>query len=227
MKTASIFEQSLDAPALAGLRLAAAELVGVIGEWAERGGMLRQLTAGESVARQWVHYPEGVAPRDDDAFFFYHCHPAARGGNRDEHGHFHFFLRQVSEGAPAASDAPHVHLAAIAMDCRGLPVRAFTTNRWVTGGGWECGESLLRRIGAFARIGGESPSPIDRWAHSLVALFAPQIAALIASRDRRLQQLCRGRPAEAVFEDRRIETLSQCPLDLVGQIEAVEKALAA
>ena len=115
----------------------------------------------DNPAVDWRHYPDGeVYDAKSHAQYFYHKHPV-NGRPLREHGHFHTFLR--AEGMPvgaaplilpemAVADVPALppqappikrgtseevsHLVAIAVDCRGEPIRLFTTNRWVTGETW-------------------------------------------------------------------------------------------
>ena len=110
--------------------------------------ILSEVMAREETASEWRHYPEGdVYDPKSHAQYFYHVHPV-NGRPIREHGHFHTFLR--AEGMPAGTvplilpeiavaDVPALppqapplkrgsreevsHLVAIAVDCRGEPIR--------------------------------------------------------------------------------------------------------
>ena len=96
---------------------------------------------------EWDHYPKGdVYDRKSHAQYFYHAH--AIGGRDPEHGHFHTFLRAKGlprgmkpvnrpdrSAWPTGTDALS-HIVGISMDAKGMPIRLFTTNRWVTGEAW-------------------------------------------------------------------------------------------
>ena len=201
----------------------------------------------QGVFREWDHYPH------DDAYdavthaqFYYHAHPA---GQRawTEHGHFHTFLRprgmppgvrpadvpppaDPPDPAPdqaCADNAALSHMVAISMTPLGLPVRLFTTNRWVTGETWYRAADVGAMLDHFV-IDHTRPSwALNRWISAMFRLFKPQIIALLHARDR---TIAAWRPKAgaslSVYDDRRLEVTSVLAIDIDRQIDQVEAALA-
>lgn len=170
------------------------------------------ILAGHSPVTE-AHYPPGDVVDASHGFrYYYHCHDEP-AWQRREHGHFHLFRE--------SQDRFH-HLLAISADARGFPVRAFTTNRWVTGEDW-CNAAIVRSDLQAFTLPHEGPfGAVNRVLRGLVGLFAETLMDLIAARDQRVHQLrAGGRSAERVLEDRRIHILSQTPLNLLEQLDAV------
>jgi hypothetical protein len=217
---------------------------------ANPAGVLGEIAAGDAPLAEWRHYPAGeVYDPDSHAQYFYHLHPEA-GRPAREHGHFHTFLR--AEGIPkgiapwvlpetaiadAARPPPQAaplrqgardevcHLIAITLDPAGEPARLFTTNRWVTGETWYRAEDVVRMLDRFA-IGEAGQSPVlNQWVVALVALFRPQIAALLRARDETMMAWRRRRRAN-VFEDMRLEIISSLAIDIDAQLVLLERASA-
>jgi hypothetical protein len=206
---------------------------------------------GAPDAVEWSHYPAGdVYDPLSHAQYFYHLHPAAQRAP-GEHGHFHTFLRPrgmppgtrplimpelAIADAPAAPPVPQPnqgadndefsHLAAIAMDAAGEPVRLFTTNRWVTGETWYAAADVAAMLDRFV-IDVERPSwPLNRLISALFALFRPQLIELVHARDRAVMSFRRRRRGKVhVFEDRRLEVTSAVDIDVDDQIRRVALAL--
>jgi len=217
-----------------------------------RGRTVIDEAVGENAAAivDWRHYPEGeVYDPASHVQYFYHRHagPAgSRTAERSEHGHFHLFLR--GEGIPAGitplllpelavANAPVprqsaplkrggrdevCHLAAIAVDDRGEPIRLFTTNRWVTGETWYRAEDAIRMLDRF-RIDGDQPSALlNRWISGLLRLFQPEIATLLRQRDKAIAEQ-RWRWRGNVLEDPRLEIASSVEIDLDSRLAAIEQ----
>jgi Domain of unknown function (DUF6969) len=214
---------------------------------ADGGGILGELAAGEGPLADWVHYPAGeIYDPQSHAQYFYHAHPAGDRPAR-EHGHFHTFLR--AEGMPsgvtplvlpetavadAARPPPQAaplkhgardevsHLVAIALDPRGEPIRLFTTNRWVTGETWYRAEDVVRMLDRFTigEVGG--PAVLNRWIGAMLALFRPQIVALLRLRDETVMAWRRRRRTN-VFEDVRLEITSSIEIDLDAQLAFLDR----
>jgi hypothetical protein len=213
--------------------------------------ILDLLMGGAAEIAPWRRYPEGeVYDPESHAQYFYHAHaPVAPGSGdeRDEHGHFHLFLR--AEGLPAGitplllpeiavANAPLppqsapmkrgsrdevVHLVAIAIDRHGEPVRLFTTNRWVTGETWYQADDVIRMLDRF-QVGGDMPSALlNRWLTAMVQLFQPEIAVLLRNRDKTVADW-RWRRRTNVFEDPRLEITSSFVIDLEARLAAVQGA---
>ena len=185
---------------------------------------------------EWNHYPEGdVYDSDSHAQFYYHAHPQElRGG---EHGHFHTFMRPLGmpKGvmpAPVADfKAPDdendalSHLVAISMDEFGVPIRLFTTNRWVTGETWYIADDVRIMLELF-EIDLVHPSwPLNRWITGVIALFQPQIAALLTARDACLAEWSRTHPDANAYEDRGLELTSLIDISVDDQLAGIAAAL--
>ena len=217
---------------------------------AARGStILDQAIEGTVDIDAWRRFPEGeVYDPATHAQYFYHCHAAPAPGKpaeRDEHGHFHLFLR--AEGVPpgitplllpelAIANAPLppqsaplkrggrdevVHLVAIAIDGRGEPMRLFTTNRWVTGETWYRADDVIRMLDRFQVTGAGPSAVLDRWLGAMVGLFKPEITVLLRNRDKTVADW-RWRRRTNVFEDPRLEITSSFDIDLDARLEAVE-----
>lgn len=189
------------------------------------------------------------------AQYFYHAHPPQpRVAAHGEHGHFHAFLRarglapgarplvmpelaiaghpasppSTAPSAPAPAgepDAPWIHLAAIAMDRAGRPLRLFTTNRWVTGETWYAAADIAVSLDHFV-IDGEQARPVDRWLTAMFGLFRPTVARLLAERDTAVMDFRRRRRSKVhVLEDRRLEITSSAAIDVDAEIRRVAAAL--
>jgi hypothetical protein len=207
---------------------------------AHAGGLLGVVAArGEGFA-DWRHYPAGeVYDPESHAQYFYHVHPAAERRAR-EHGHFHTFLRAdgmpsgvaplvLPEAAVANASPPQAaplkhgvrdeisHLVAIALDGRGEPIRLFTTNRWVTGETWYRADDVVRMLDCFSLGGADGCALLNRWVGAIVALFRPQVAALLQLRDDTVMSWRRRRRTN-IFENTRIEVTSSFDIDLEAQL---------
>ncbi|MEM9683407.1 MAG: hypothetical protein AAF942_09090 [Pseudomonadota bacterium] len=196
-----------------------------------------ELLKGVETFYEWNHYPDGdVYDHESHGQFYYHAHPAEE--RPGEHGHFHTFLRPkgMPDGiapakvpdfeAPEDPDDALSHLVAVSMDPKGFPIKLFTTNRWVTGEIWYTGEDVTRLLPYFAIDHAQPSWPVNIWITNLLILFRPQIRQLIVERDAAVEKWAAEHPSESVFEDRDLEVASECAVDVDGQIDAVEKALA-
>jgi len=215
---------------------------------ANGGDILGEVAAGEETFADWRHYPAGeVYDPKSHAQYFYHAHPAADRIAR-EHGHFHTFLR--AEGMPpgaaplvlpetavadAARPPPQAaplkqgardevsHLVAIALDRHGEPIRLFTTNRWVTGETWYRAEDVIRMLDRFTLGEVGRCAILNRWISAMLALFRPQIVALLTRRDETVMAWRRRRRTN-VFEDIRLEITSSVEVDLGAQFAFLDRA---
>lgn len=201
----------------------------------------------DNPASEWQHYPDGeVYDPKSHAQYFYHKHPVS-GRPVREHGHFHTFLR--AEGMPvgaaplilpevAVADVPALppqapplkrgareevsHLVAIAVDCRGEPIRLFTTNRWVTGETWYRADDVIRMLDRFAIAGVEPSETLNRWVSAMLRLFRPQIAALLRMRDETVMAWRRRRRTH-VFEDPALEITSSLDIGFDTQLALLDR----
>ncbi|MDA0681711.1 MAG: hypothetical protein O2880_15460 [Proteobacteria bacterium] len=186
---------------------------------------------------EWDHYPDGdIYDPESHAQFYYHAHPQeVRIG---EHGHFHTFLRArgIPDGvrplalpdyeAPADRNDDLSHLIAISMDPSGLPIRLFSTNRWVTGETWYRADDVCALIDRFEIDHAQPSWPVNRWIGAMLQLFQPQAAALIRARDARLKTWRVGREEQNIYEDRDLEITAALDISIDDQISAVAEALA-
>ncbi|MCI4440123.1 hypothetical protein [Tibeticola sp.] len=193
-------------------RLAAAETVAALQlHYARAGrGLAEVALAGARTLEPLRHYPaRDVVDPARGTRFYYHAHTSHRYP-AEEHGHFHLFV--YPSGQPSGPD--FFHLAGLSLDARGMPLRWFTTNRWVTGERWHSADALLDALPRFAIETRGRLAPLARWLTAMVQLYAPQIRALILRRDARIARKLAQTPGEALFEDRRLDVVSECRVSL-------------
>lgn len=193
-------------------------LIDLLGEFVAHGVTPLGAAVGADTPQVWQQYAleDARMRRAGELFFYYHSHA---GDPRPEHGHFHVFRGLVT---PSAGAAPrYAHLVGIGVDARGLPLRLFTTNRWVTDECWRDardGIAALTRIVAARR---RSASPLEGWLRGMLTVFFPQIAMLLVHRDRRVA----AHGGARVFEDRRMYVLSECRVSLDAQMAALDSVV--
>ncbi len=195
-----------------------------------------ELIRGEETFFEWDHYPKGdVYDHETHSQFYYHAHPQElRAG---EHGHFHTFVRPLGIPAgilpaplpglelPKGDNDALSHIVGISMDPQGVPIRLFTTNRWVTGEVWYTADDVRAILEVFAIDVAHPSWPVNRWVTSMIQLFQPQIAKLLAARDRRVAGWAVTHPGEDVFEDRDLEVTSAIDISIDDQVAAAMAAL--
>ena len=223
------------------MRSAADELLAVLDDTASRGQHIIGLLIGEATFTVGDHYPpDDVYDHATGAGFFYHAHPAdprprvSGPQPLPEHGHFHLFVnrRAVPRGVKPLKRPGRptknwglCHLAAIAMDVRGVPSRVFTTNlqlcqEWVYPAPvvidmldrFEIGDPCLR-------------TPVSAWVTSMAALFRPQIVFLLRGRDRILAPEAGHCAFKSADRDEPLEITSHVEIDIDRQIATVDRAL--
>lgn len=185
---------------------------------------------------EWNHYPDGdVYDPHSHGQYYYHTHPQElRGG---EHGHFHVFMRPkgmpedispaLVKGFTPPKDPNDAlsHLVGISMDEFGVPIRIFTTNRWVTGEVWYTAADVCRLVDLFI-IDHTRPSwPVNRWVSAMIGLFQPQIIQLLQSRDEVVAKWADNHPGVDVYEDRELEITSVIAVSLDEQLKNASNAL--
>lgn len=193
-----------------------------------------ELLPEEGEFREWKHCPPGdIIDKDTHSQFYYHAH---RDG---EHGHFHLFMRK--DGMPGDCrpvDRPEAeylkdkgvimcHLIAISMDKHGIPVRLFTTNRWLTDEYWYRAKDISTMLDDFSIEQAKPSWPVNRWVTAMVRLFRPQIDELLLERDALVAKLLKKQWQEELFEDRDRGILTEMKISVDGQMTAIKKALAA
>lgn len=185
---------------------AARELLECYASLAARSAhLLDGLVRGQPLV-QWRHYPaEDVIDPATGYQYFYHCHaPGARTGG-PEHGHFHLFERSGPAQAP-------VHLLAIALSAKGVPHELFTVNQWVTASPLPSARAALGALARFEVRAAGDPL-VNRWLAALLRLFRPEIAQLLAARDRRLRA--------GAAQDGDVEVLSAVSIDIDARAEII------
>ncbi len=190
---------------------------------AASGSLLQSWIEGREVV-EFEHYPpDDLVDTRSGSQFYYHSH---RDGDL-EHGHLHLFWHATASGRRRylrpgrrrwTRTAP-THLIAISLDARGLPVALFTVNLWVTDGHWFDAATTMSQVGHFEMGDIEGHEHACRWLSGFVRLYRPLIDDLLVKRDRRLAR----RPDLAqALDDRRLEVLSQAPIDWAADLDALE-----
>jgi hypothetical protein len=215
VRIATLPTARLELMAAAGRELAVAERALV----RQGCNVVSRLLRDEGTFYEWDHYPAGdIYDPAHGAQYFYHAHPAHQRPS-GEHGHFHTFVR------PDGGDKLY-HLVAIAIDHRGQPTRMFTVNRWATEETWA---DAGRVIGLLDRFVLDLPRPsrwVNRWLAALLRLFRPQIEALLIQRDEAIADWRRAHPGADGLAARELEVLSDMPIAIAAQTDAVARALA-
>lgn len=190
---------------------AAWECTTVIRYFAERDRSVITVLQHGAKPAWWKHHPARDAHDPNRGVgYYYHSHPTLPSV-ATEHGHFHFFLQ-------AAAPLTSAHVVALSVDPRGLPIRACTTNRWVTGETMQPAEPLIRTLYGLTFDTGRARRNVDWWLSSTLRLFLPQIEWLLRERDRRIAALA---DAESALENRDIQTWSHCKLSMAEQVAAL------
>ena len=155
-------------------------------------------------------YPQPALAFGDNRWrSYYHNHSMADADVR-EHGHFHLFTCLSDSGQDWA------HLAALAMDEEGQPLRWFVTNRWVTGSSWADRDSLLAAVDALAPA--NEQDALRQWLASLLKLYTTELGDMLDARDARISDLLQSRSKDAVFDDRTLYELACTPVDLAAKL---------
>ena len=119
------------------------------------------------------------------------------------------------------------HLIGISIDAAGLPLALFTTNRWVTGETWYRAEDVIRLLDRFAFAETGTTALIDRWLVAVLRLLRQPIVELILERDEAMMDWRRRRSRQShVFDDRRLEVMSERAVDFPAALGAAHASLA-
>lgn len=145
------------------------------------------------------------------AYYHYHETPCAAS---QEHGHFHIFLRTEDKNG-----VRWPHLAALAMDRQGQPLRWFTVNAWVTGGDWVDAETLTRGMRLL-----DDNLPLDcrteRWLQAMVRLYRLLLTNVLIARDQQLIQLKNQTGISDILRDRSVYEIGSESIDLLSDLSA-------
>lgn len=195
---------------------AAAEALDCMRVLAKSGENLVSEVLGGQAFVEWQHYPDAdVYDAEFASQYYFHAHPTEQG-ERMDYGHFHTFVRGSDMGSI-------FHLVGISMTREGLPVRLFTTNKWVTGETWRSAEDIIRLLDRFT-IDLSRPSwPLNRWLTAMLVLFRRDIEELIHERDNRIECWRRNYPGRDAFEDRGLEITSSCVISLEARIKSLDR----
>ena len=193
------------------LWLAAQELANIQMRYAESGRTLNEAAlCGAKDFIEWQHYPINDLVDEVSGYeFYYHAHSADEMPH-GEHGHFHV-IRRDTEGFH--------HLIGIALSQRGLPIRLFTTNQWVTGEEMADSAMVIKSIRGFEMVKKGRMALVSRWVSALIKLFSVEIERLILERDQMISQLVAEMGnRELVMNSRKHHVLTECKIDLIQHL---------
>ncbi len=165
----------------------------------------------------WAHYPDDdCCDPETGAMVYYHAHDPDEWG-REEHGHFHLFVRSAPEQA-------FTHVAAVSMSAYGIPVALFATNGWVTDEQMLPSEEVLRLLDdGFWQINRARPSwQVLQWLDALLTLLRPFIEELLLRRDQVIGWTQQGQSSTGILDDRDTHVLSELPFDWSEILESVQ-----
>lgn len=184
----------------------------VMSTLAERGTNLGVAAlAGSKSFIEWQHYPiNDAVDALHDTEFYYHAH-AKSERLTNEHGHFHVFVRTQ------AGRRFH-HLIGISLDTRGVPIRLFLTNQWVTGESWIDSKKMLPLLARFECAVRGRMAPVSRWITGMVQIYGQEIAALHRDRDQWHADHCWQGDRRGHLLNRRWHIVTQKKIDLFRRL---------
>jgi hypothetical protein len=193
------------------LWLAAQELAKIQMRYAESGRTLNEAAlCGAKEFVEWQHYPANDLVDEVSGYeFYYHAHSADEMPH-GEHGHFHVMKRDTKG---------FHHLIGIALNPKGLPIRLFTTNQWVTGEEMAGSTTAIKSIRGFEMVKKGRMALVTKWISALIKLFSAEIECLILERDQKIAQLvAKQGNREIVLNSKKYHVLTECKIDLMGRI---------
>jgi len=219
------------------VREAADRVVAIQMRYAQQGiGLAQAAMAGVATLEPWRHHPRAdIIDHRNASQFYYHAHESSRSP-ADEHGHFHLFSRLSGRadhekstgqaGWSAGSSEPDsaegfVHLVALSLDARGLPLRWFVTNRWVTGGRWADAGAVIAALARFHPQARGRLAPVGEWLSAMIVLYGQTIAALLRRRDALVARRTAGVDPKAFFEDRSVDVITEHRIFLGRRLASV------
>jgi hypothetical protein len=206
-------------------RAAADALIDCLHQFIGAGRVPLSAVLGDATPRAWQHYQPAQAAeidgRSGPLHYYYHAHSTS-GARASEHGHFHLFAHLGADGEGVAR---YTHLIAIGVDAHGMPIRLFTTNRWVTDETWLPAHELIALTKQVAASELTCDDPVDAWLRAQLGVFSPQISELLHHRDRRIQARQEDGHRPGLFEDRRLHVLSQCRVSVESQLTALDHVI--
>lgn len=193
------------------LWFAAQELANIQMQYAESGRTLNEAAlCGAKDFIEWQHYPINDLVDEVSGYeFYYHAHSTDEMPH-GEHGHFHVTKRDTKG---------FHHLIGIALNPKGLPIRLFTTNQWVTGEEMADSTMAIKSIRKFEMVKKGRMALVSRWVSALITLFSVEIEELILERDQKIAQLVAEMGnRELVMNSRKHDVLTECKIDLMGRL---------
>lgn len=196
------------------LERASLTLMQIQSGYANKGITLAQAAlAGSHDFVAWNHYPAHDYVDSDSGYeFYYHAHDQ-HDMPESEHGHFHLFYRNPTR------PNRFIHLISIALNTKGLPVRLFTTNEWVTGESMVDAKQVLGAINRFTIRAQGRLAPIAKWLKAILTIYSDEIAQLITKRDKWIaEKLAKGSNRSFLLNNRKHHVLSECSIDLIQKL---------
>jgi hypothetical protein len=193
------------------LWLAAQELASIQMKYAESGRTLSEASlCGAKDFIEWQHYPINDLVDEVSGYeFYYHAHSADEMPH-GEHGHFHVIKRDTKG---------FHHLIGIALNPKGLPIRLFTTNQWVTGEEMADATTAIKSIRGFEMVKKGRMALVSRWVSALITLFSVEIERLILERDQKIAQLIAEMGSrELLMNSRKQNVLTECKINLMVRL---------
>ena len=193
---------------------AARQLMAVQASYASSGTPLCQAAlCGARDFVEWAHYPANDCTDADSGFeFYYHAHTRDEM-SAGEHGHFHVFRRDAGKADK------FFHVIGISLDAKGLPIKLFTTNAWVTGEAMVPAATVAKAAQQFSVKAHGRAAPIARWVTALMQLYGMEIAELARQRDAKLDRLTSaGQSKKILQQDRRVRILSQRRVNVLNKL---------
>lgn len=185
--------RSLPRARLAAMRAAGRDLYAVLNRMAAEGRHpVNDVLAAEPAFTYAAPMPShAVQDQVGGGAWYYHSHDPAEN-QWEEHGHFHCFgsVRLIDKSAcalarPTDEREPHyVHISALSIDTRGVPIKLFSVNRWMTDEWLYQPADVAALAGCFDASGAQSFADTSLWLSAMLRLFQPQIAWLLAERAR-------------------------------------------
>lgn len=206
LKRVSVFSHKLEQ--------ASHDLMYVQAGYAKRGiPLCLAALCGSKDFVSWKHYPENDYTDHASGYeFYYHAHDQ-QDMPEAEHGHFHVFKRSLKH------PEQFIHLIGIALNAKGLPVRLFTTNQWVTGEAMAQAKKVISALKGFKVSPKGRLAPIGKWLTALVTLYVEEMESLIQQRDQWIaKQLATGKSKAQLLDNQKHHVLSSCQIDLIEKL---------
>jgi hypothetical protein len=213
---------------VAAMHAAGRELIDLLEILVEQGRhpVRDVLDADPKAFTHWAPQPStAVQDTTNGGAWYYHSHEAGEHAPWEEHGHFHCFhtrdlIRRRARSLarpPEERAGGYVHLAALSIDVRGVPIKLFSVNRWMTDEWLYRAADITPLVDRFSAIAAGQFVETSRWLAAMLRLFQPQVAWLLAERERVILGAHHS-------EDRSIGVTSAVDLDLDRQLDIVECA---